>query len=129
MAINNTSKAILKRNPTAVCIDYSKNPSMKGVMISIKSSPDLIVLEESNDHIIVAKKPSPHYAITNRRTKRRNRRSNRTIRVSCGKKPKEGIARQTLSALGVNVSPISKKKPADTSNIIKASGILFGNHK
>lgn len=125
MEINKTSEVILKSNPAAVYISYSKDPSIKDVLQSIKTSPQFVVLEESNNHIIIAKKSSPYYSTASRRRHRKFYSCPRRVKLIHRRKQKESFMNQMLSALGITASPIRTSKQTDTSNIVNASGILF----
>lgn len=125
MEVNKTSEVILKSNPAAVYISYSRYPSIKDVLQSIKTSPQFVILEESNNHIIIAKKTSPHYSTTSRKMHCKSYLCPCRVKLTHRRKQKDSFINQMLSALGITASPIRTSKQTDTSNIVNASGILF----
>lgn len=127
MTLKHDSEVILQRNPSAIYISFTENPSLKDLLPAIKESTTLHILEESEDHIIVDSLSSKtrvgmRFVVANRP---RLNQSRFGLPIKLFRK-KGSIFTAFLKNIGIEAKPIDfSTKHTDNKSVINASGIIF----
>ena len=127
MTLKHDSEDILQKNPSAICINFTENPSLKNLLPVIKESTTLHILEESEDYIIIDSLPSKTRArirfVTANRLYLNQPRFVLPIKLF---RKKESIFTSFLKNIGIEAKPIGFfTKHTDNKSVINASGIIF----
>jgi len=127
MTLKHDSEVILQKNPSAICINFTENPSLKNLLPVIKESTTLHILEESEDHIIIDSLPSKtRVRMRFVATDRPYQNQSRFVPPTKLFRKKESVFTSFLKNIGIEAKPIGfSTKHTDNKSVINASGIIF----
>lgn len=128
MTLNKNTASLLQNDPSAIYINLFRDPSVKSLLPTIKSSSKLMVLDESDDYIIVAK--APVTTPIGRKPSASTMRLSKQVLVQAKKyrrfKKKDTCFTHFLKSIGIRAKPIKQSNESkDELRIVNASGIIL----
>ena len=126
MTLKHSTEVLLQENPSAVCIDFNEDPSLKSLLPALKASPKLKVLEETGNYIIIScttptSNKKMRVVVVNRKG------SNKSFRIPLKYlfRKKENMFTIFLKNVGINANSISNSNQVTVEPVVNASGIIF----
>ena len=116
-----------EEHPSAVCINLAKDPSIKSLIPTLRMSPKLKILEESENYIVFAEvrnntnaKPKVRFIVKSNYSPKY--RYIPFLKHAKAKRSKNFVT-QFIQGIGIQAHPI--KHADDSENVVNASGIIF----